>query len=142
LCSLILTLTALDNLFNLLLFLVGILFTVSIARHHHVSLIVGLLLAVPGRPQAPPAVLRHPRPSSSIPVRHLWSLSLFILMCPAAIPNACRLYPPPQSLPTPYRLLIPPMVPRKIPAVLPSPLASPLAAAITCVPQHQKRPSV
>jgi len=53
-CSLILRLTALDNLFNLLLVLVGILFTVSIAwhQHHHLSLIVGMGLAVPRRPQA------------------------------------------------------------------------------------------
>ena len=138
--GLILTLTALGNLFNL--FLVGILFTVSVARHHHITLILGLLLAVPGRPQAPPAVLRHPRPSSGTPGRHLWSPTLFILMCPAVIPNTCRLYPPRSPCLHPSRLLIPPMVPRKIPAVLPSPLASPLATAITCVPPHQKRPSV
>ena len=144
--SLILTLTALGNLFNL--FLVGILFTVSVARHHHISLIVGLLPV--SRPQAPPAVLRHPRPSLGTPGRPQASPAvicgrpptLFILMCPAVIPNTCRLYPPPQSLPTPYRLLIPPIVPRKTSAVLPSPLASPLATAITCVPPHQERPSL
>ena len=50
--SLILTLAALGDLFNLLLFRVGILFTVLVARHHHISLIVGL---------PSPAVIRHPR---------------------------------------------------------------------------------
>ena len=128
--SLILTLTALGNLFNL--FLVGILFTVSVARHHHISLIVGLLPAAchprpssgtPRRSQAPPAVLRHPRPSSSIPGRHLWPPTLFILMCPAVIPNTCRLYPPPavlahtlRSFDTPYS---PPQNPGR-PSISPS----------------------
>jgi len=56
----ILTLTALDNLFNLLLFLVGILFTMSVATHHHISPIDGL---------PSPAVIGQPRPSSGTPGR-------------------------------------------------------------------------
>jgi len=40
----ILTLTELDIWFNLLLFLVGILFTWLVAWHYHISHIVGLLL--------------------------------------------------------------------------------------------------
>ena len=38
--SLILTLTALDNLFNVLLFLAGALFIISVIGHHHLSLII------------------------------------------------------------------------------------------------------
>ena len=56
-CS-VLTLPTLDNLFNLLLFLVGILFTISVTGHHHISLI----LCLPSR-----AVIAHPRQSLSIP---------------------------------------------------------------------------
>ena len=57
--SLILTLTALDNLFNVLL--AGILFIFSVTGHHHLSLI----LCLPS-----PAVITQPRPFSLTPGRH------------------------------------------------------------------------
>ena len=36
------TLTALDNLFSVLIFLAGTLFIISVTRHHHLSLIICL----------------------------------------------------------------------------------------------------
>ena len=50
-----------NNLFNVLFFLVGILFTLSVTMHHQISLTVCLQF---------PAVLTHTRPSSPTPSRH------------------------------------------------------------------------
>ena len=138
--SFILILAALDNLFNLLLFLVGISFIVLVTGHYYISLIVCL---------QSPAVIWHPRSSSGIPGRHLWSPSFFIHMCPTVIPDTCRLCPPPavlpstlQSLPTPCRLLIPPYHPPHNPGGPPISPALCLNRAVTCVSLYLDRPSV
>jgi len=101
------------------------------------SFITHTLSAVPSRPYSAPAVLTHPWPSLHAPDRHYPPPALmthprpspvvpltFVNTCPAAFVNTCRLFPLPPSSPTPYRLLILPVVPRAIPAVLPSPLLS------------------
>jgi len=101
--SLILTLTALDNLFNVLLFLAGILFIISVTGHHHLSLILCLpspavitqprrFSPTPGRPHPPPAVITHSRPSPVVP------LTYFFDTCPAVISINCSFYPPPAVL--------------------------------------------
>ena len=70
-----------DNLFNVLFFLVGILFTLSVTRHHQISLTVCLQfpavlihtwssLPTPGCSHLHPTVLTHTRPSSAIPDRY------------------------------------------------------------------------
>ena len=61
LSSLILTLTAVDKLFNIVLYLVGILFIISVTGHHHLSLIPCL---------QSPAVLTQPRQFTPTPGRH------------------------------------------------------------------------
>jgi len=94
---------ALDDLFNLL-FLAGISFIVFVLWHHHISLIGCLCLL-------PSAVLSHARKSPAVPYHYYFYMR-------AAVINTCRLCPPAvltytlQSLPTPYRLPIPPIVPR------------------------------
>jgi len=90
--NLILTLTALDNLFNVLLFLAGILFIISVTGHHHLSLILGL---------ASPAVITQPRRFSPTPGRYYpfpavpcSSPHSFFDTCPAVISINCGLCPP------------------------------------------------
>ena len=130
----ILILGGFDNLFNVLFFLVGILFTLSVTRHHQISLTVCLQfpavlthtrssLPTPGRPYPHPAVISNPRPLFPIPCRPLQSpSSLLTHSWPSfQLPAVC--VPPPPSLLSPYRLLMPPIV-RTIPAVLLSPLPS------------------
>ena len=98
---------ALDDLFDLL-FLAGISYIVFVLWHHHISLIGCLCLL-------PSAVLSHARQSPAVPSHY------YFYMRAAVIPNTCRLNPPPravltytlQSLPTPCRLPIPPIVPRE-----------------------------
>ena len=93
-----LILVALDNPFNVLLFLVGILFIILVARHHHLSLILCLpppavithsrpLSPTPGPHCPPPAVTTHTRPSPAA------SLILVDTLL-AVFPNTCRLFPP------------------------------------------------
>ena len=97
LSSLILTLMAVDKLFNLVLFLVGVLFNISVTGHHHLSLIPFLLS---------PAVLTEPRLFSPTPSGHypspaaLCSLPHFVNTCPTRLVNNCRLCPP--HCPYPY----------------------------------------
>ena len=57
----VLILGGFDNLFNVLFFLVGILFTLSVTSHHQISLTVCL---------PSPPVLTHTRPSSTILSRY------------------------------------------------------------------------
>ena len=62
----ILILGGFNNLFNVLFFLMGILFTLSVTRHHQISLTVCLQFR---------AVISHPRPLFPIPCRPLQSSS-------------------------------------------------------------------
>ena len=127
----ILILGGFDNLFNVLFFLVGILFTLSVTKHHQISLTVCLQfpavlthtqssLPTPGRSHPHPAVLTHTRPFSPTPDRHQLSPAVIphYLPSPAVplillthswpsfrLPAVC--VPPLPSLPSPYRLLMP-----------------------------------
>ena len=66
------TLTAVDKLFNIVLFLIGISFIISVTVHHHLSLIPCL---------QSPAVLTQPRPSLPMPCRLLLSPTQFWPSC-------------------------------------------------------------
>ena len=111
----ILILGGFDNLFNVLFFLVGILLTLSVTRHHQISLTVCLqfpaVLTPPGRLHPHPAVLTHTRPSLPIPGRHQvsppiipYSLPspavplIFVDTFPAVIPITCSVCPTPAVL--------------------------------------------
>ena len=131
----ILILGGFDNLFNVHFFLVGILFTLSVTRHHQISLIVCLQFPVvltrtqpfsltPDRPYPYPAVISYPRPLFTIPHRPLQSPSFLLTHSPPLFQLPAVCVPPSPSLPSPYRLLMPPIVTRTIPAVLLSPLPS------------------
>ena len=136
--SLMLILVTLDNLFNILLFLAGILFIISVTEHHHLSLTLCL---------QSPAVLTQPRPCSHTPSHHYPPpevithpraptvvLLIFVNTCPAGSVYICRLCPPPLCLPTPYRLLIPHSPPHnsRLPAIS-SAVRLSSRPAITCV---------
>ena len=131
----ILILGRFHNLFNVLFFLVGILFTLSVTRHHQISLTVCLQfpavlthtwssLPTPGRSRPHPAVIGYPEPLFLIPCRPLQSPSFFLTYAGPScqLPAVC--VPPPPSCPLPCHLPMPPIVPRKIPAVHLSHLSS------------------
>jgi len=105
--SLIVTLTALENLFNVPLLLAGTLFIISVTGHHHLSPI----LCLPS-----PAVITHPRPSPAVPLT-------IVNTCPAVFVNTCRLHPHPAVLThtRPYQ---------PSPAVIPHSLPSPAVPLI------------
>ena len=111
-----------DNLFNILSFLVGILFTLSVARHHQISLTVCLQFPAvlthtrspsptPSRSHPHPAVLTHTRPPLPTPGRYQLSPAviphsppspavplIFVDTFPAAIPIAYSVCPTPAML--------------------------------------------
>ena len=118
----ILILEGFDNLFNVLFFQVGILFTLSVTKHHQISLTVCLQfpavlthtqssLPTPGRSHPHPAVLTHTRPFSPTPDRHQLSPAviphsppspavplIFVDTFPAVIPITCGVCPTPAVL--------------------------------------------
>ena len=114
--SLILTFTILDNLFNVLLFLAGILSIISVTGHHHLSLILCLsspaVITQPrrfsptlGRPQPSSAVITHSRPSPVVPLIFLTHARPSFQLPAVFVP----LRPSPLL---PYRLSMHPIVPR------------------------------
>ena len=80
--SLILTLTALDRLFDIVLFLVGILFIISVTGHHNLSLV--LCLPSPARLTQPRLFLPPPRPLLPTPGRYYPSPAV-----PCSPPHFC-----------------------------------------------------
>ena len=88
--SLILKLAPLDNLFNLLLFLAGILFIIPVIGHHRLSLILCLQSsAVIAQPRPLSATPGHRYPSPAVPsfssTRALPSFHILVVCVPPAV---------------------------------------------------------